>query len=156
MTKLIPNNEILTKSDFFPCDIFKSDIIPFLIKKNIKVFRWLTKSKFRSLWLWEIRQSQTFIHGTCSNLTSSFIGCEILNYFNDGFYYWHLSISLQSQHKQVKWNQMKRDICKSDITFPHLQISTLNDFWNFWNLDTVYVKNDNSSEGKCPSFNFIL
>ena len=47
MTKLIPNNEILTKSDFFPSDIFKSDIIPFHIKKKtLKYFNDLQNRNF--------------------------------------------------------------------------------------------------------------
>ena len=33
MTKVNPNNGNQTKLDIFPCDIFKSDAISFLIKK---------------------------------------------------------------------------------------------------------------------------
>ena len=38
MTKMNPNNGNETKSDSFPWDIFKSDIMYF-IRKNIKVFQ---------------------------------------------------------------------------------------------------------------------
>ena len=33
MTEVTPNNGNETKSDIFPCDIFKSDAISFFIKK---------------------------------------------------------------------------------------------------------------------------
>ena len=73
----------------------------------------------------EMEQDQTFLHGTYSNLTSFFIGHNILKYFND-FYDWHLSISSQKKkHKQVKRNKNTRDMCKSDNIFPYLQRSTL-------------------------------
>ena len=45
----------------------------------------------------EMKQNQTFVHGTYSNLTSFFIGCKVLKYFND-FYDWHFSFSLQINH----------------------------------------------------------
>ena len=38
MTKVNPNNGNETKSDIFPCDIFKYDTISFL-SKNVKVFQ---------------------------------------------------------------------------------------------------------------------
>ena len=31
----------------------------------------------------------------------------------------------KGEHKQVKWNKIKRDICKSGGIFPYLQSSTL-------------------------------
>ena len=45
ITKVNPNNRSKTKSDIFPLDIFKSEIISF-ISKHIKVFQWLSKLKF--------------------------------------------------------------------------------------------------------------
>ena len=53
----------------------------------------------------EMKQNQTFFHGTYSNLTSFFIGGKILKYFND-FYNWHFPILLQkwAQTSKVKWN----------------------------------------------------
>ena len=42
----------------------------------------------------EMKQNQTFFHGTYLNLTSFFIGRKILKYLND-FYNKHFSISLQ-------------------------------------------------------------
>ena len=47
MNKVNPNNGNEAKSDIFPWDIFKSDTISFL-SKNIKIFQWLSKSKFLS------------------------------------------------------------------------------------------------------------
>ena len=50
MTKVDPNNGNKTKLDIFPWDIFKlfkSDVISSSLKK-IKVFQWLSKSKFLS------------------------------------------------------------------------------------------------------------
>ena len=59
----------------------------------------------------EMKQNQTFFHGTYLNLISFLIDPKILKYFND-FHNWQLAISLQ------KWAQtkikIKRDICKSD------------------------------------------
>ena len=37
MTNVNPNNENETKSDIFPCNIFKSDTIFFLIKKYLSI-----------------------------------------------------------------------------------------------------------------------
>ena len=31
----------------------------------------------------------------------------------------------ESEHKQVKWNKIKQNMCKSDIVFPYLQSNTL-------------------------------
>ena len=44
----------------------------------------------------EMKQNQTFFHGTYLNLTSFFIGRKILKYLND-FYNKHFSISLQKR-----------------------------------------------------------
>ena len=55
----------------------------------------------------EMKQNQTFFHGKYSNLTSFFLGCKILKYFND-FYNCHLSVSLQ------KWAQTKKSELKSN------------------------------------------
>ena len=94
MTAINPSNENEAKSDVFPWDIFKSDVISFL-SKNIKVSQSLSKSQLISFMIkvkpsqTEKKQSQTFVRGTNSNLTSFFISHKILKYFND-FYYWHL------------------------------------------------------------------
>ena len=47
MTKVNPNNGNETKSDIFPWEIFKSDVIYFFIKE-IKIFQRLSKSIFLS------------------------------------------------------------------------------------------------------------
>ena len=41
MTKVNTNNGNEGKSDIYPWDIFKSDVISFL-SKNVKVFQWLS------------------------------------------------------------------------------------------------------------------
>ena len=61
-----------------------------------------------------------FFHETNSNLTSFFTGCKILKYLNDVLNR-HLSISLQKWNKEVKWNKIKQDMCKSGSIFPKLQ-----------------------------------
>ena len=43
-----PNSKNETKSDIFQPDMFKSEAISFFLPKNIKVFQWLTRSKFFS------------------------------------------------------------------------------------------------------------
>ena len=48
-----------------------------------------------NLLMLEMKQNQIFFYGTYSNLTSRFIGRNILKYFNE-FYNWHLSIPLQN------------------------------------------------------------
>ena len=42
MTKVNQNNGNDTKSDIFPWNIFKSDVIYFFIEKQIKVFHWFS------------------------------------------------------------------------------------------------------------------
>ena len=97
-TNLNTNNGNEAKSDIFPWDIFKSDNISFL-PKNIKVFPWLSKSKFLSF-MTKLNpkngneQNQIFFHGAYSNLTLFFIGCKIRKYLND-FYRGSFSTSLQ-------------------------------------------------------------
>ena len=46
----------------------------------------------------------------------------------------------KSGHKQLKWNKITRDMCKSDSIFPYLRSCALfNDIWNLF-LDKVYQK----------------
>ena len=61
----------------------------FSFDENIKVFQWISKSKFLNF-LFEAylnnenkTKSDKFLHRTCSNLTSFFISPKTLNYFND-------------------------------------------------------------------------
>ena len=49
----------------------------------------------------EPKQNQTFFHRTYLNMTSFFIGHNILKSFND-FYNWHLSVSLQKRPQASK------------------------------------------------------
>ena len=105
MTNVNPDNGNETKSNIFPLDIFKSDVIHSFIKK-IKVFEWFSKSKFLSF-MTEVNpnnENETksdIFHGTYSNLTSFFIGRQKLKYFNDVFN-WHPSISLQKWTQTIK------------------------------------------------------
>ena len=101
------------------------------LSKNIKVFQWLSKSEFLSFVTKvnpnnenENETNQTFFHETYSNLTSFFISHKIPKCFND-FFNWHFSISLQKWAQTIKWNKIKRGICKSDSIFPYLQSSAL-------------------------------
>ena len=67
----------------------------------------------------EMKQDETFFHGTHSNLTLFFIGRKILKYFNDsmiGTFQFHC----KSGHKQVKLSKISQDLCKSDCVFPYL------------------------------------
>ena len=110
MTKVSLSNGNETKSDIFPWNIFKSDGISFL-SKHIKVFQWLSKSKFFNCMTKvnpnngnEIKPD-IFPMDVLSRSDTIFIVCKILKYFND-FYNWHCSISLQkwTQSNKVKWN----------------------------------------------------
>ena len=104
----------------------KSDVISFL-SKILKNFNDFQNQNF--LWLkWtqtiEMKQNQTFFYETFSNLMSFFLGCKILYYFND----FHKLFLLQQQRKtrkQVKWNRIKQDTCKSDSIFLYFEIITL-------------------------------
>ena len=73
--------------------------------QKISVFQSLSKPNFLSF-IAKVNPSNEnetksdIFHGTYSNLKYFFIGCKILKYLND-FFYWHLSISLQN------WAQKK-------------------------------------------------
>ena len=105
MTNVNPDNGNETKSNIFPLDIFKSDVIHSFIKK-IKVFEWFSKSKFLSF-MTEVNpnnENETksdIFHGTYSNLTSFYIGHKMLKYFKD-FYSWNFSILLQKRPQTGK------------------------------------------------------
>ena len=76
---------------------------------------------------WKLNKIRHF--STHSNLMFFFRGRKILKYLNK-CYDWHFSISLYKWllyiiHKQVTWNKITRDMCKSDSIIPYLQISTL-------------------------------
>ena len=89
MTKVSPNNGNEAKSDIFPWEF--SNLTPCLFYLFCLCWlQWVQRM--------EMKQNQTYFHGTYSNLTSFLIGHKILKYFNR-FYSWHLFISLQ------KWAQ---------------------------------------------------
>ena len=78
-----PNNVNKTKSDTFPWDKLKSDTKSFFIKKCFNDFQ---NRNFSVLWLkWtqtmEMKQNQTFFHGTCSHLTPYLSLSKIIDIF---------------------------------------------------------------------------
>ena len=83
-------------------------LLVFFNKKKLKYFHDFQNQSFSVLWLmWtqtlEMKQKETFFHGTNSNLTSFFFNCKILKQFNY-FHKWHYSVSLQ---KWVKASKLK-------------------------------------------------
>ena len=91
------------------------------IKKYFKYFNDFQNRNFENLWLkWTrtmaMKPNQTFLHRIYSNLTSFLIGLKILKHSNDFF---------MISTFQVKWNKIKRDMCKSDCIFPCLQNTTV-------------------------------
>ena len=76
MTKVNPNNGNETKTDFFPWNIFRSDII-FFLSKIIKIFNDFQNQNFSALWLkrnqtMEIKQGAIFFSGTGSDVMQFF------------------------------------------------------------------------------------
>ena len=55
----------------------------------------------------------------------------------------------KNERKQVKWNEIKRDMCKSSSIFPYFQLGTL-----FGTLSQNWIIT--VAKEKSPSFNFIL
>ena len=81
-----PNNVNKTKSGIFPWDKLKSDTKSFFIKKMLKHFNDFQNRNFSVLWLkWtqtmEMKQNQTFFHGTYSHLTPYLSLSKIINIF---------------------------------------------------------------------------
>ena len=116
----------------FWCHIFYQKIKYFNDFQN-KIFSWLKWTQAMPM-----KQNKTFFHEKFSYLTSFLIGLKIIKCFND-FYNWHFC---KNEPKQVKWNEIKLDICKSDSIFPYLKAVHYSiDFWNVF-LDKVYLKNE--------------
>ena len=121
MTKVKPNNGNETKSHIFPWDIFKSDTISPFYQNILKYFNNFQNRNFSILWLKQtqimgMKQNHTILHGTYSNLT----------FFSLVVKYWNISMTIiigtfqshyKSEHNQVKWNKITRDMCKSDSIF---------------------------------------
>ena len=126
MTKMNVNNRRERKLDIFPWEIFKSDTISFL-SKHIRVFQWLSKSKFVSFMTkvnpdnWNETKSDIFSWDIISNLTTFFIGLKTLKYFND-FIFGIFQFHCKSENKLVNWNEIKGDMCKSDSTLPFYNV----------------------------------
>ena len=164
VTKVNPNNGNETKSGIFPLDVLKSDSISFL-SKSIKIFQWPSKSKFVSfmtkvnlndrnetksdIFPWnifnshaitqtmEMKQYQTFFHGTYSNLTSFFIGYKILR-ISMTFIISIFQFVSTNSWKEMKWKEICANL--TVLFFIHNVLLYLNDFWNLF-FDKVYFKN---------------
>ena len=62
----------------------------------------------------EMKQTETFFHGTYSNLSNI-----SMTFLTDIFQF-----HCKNEHKQVKSNKIKQSICKSDSIFSCLQSRT--------------------------------
>ena len=134
-----PKNENETKTDIFLRDIFKLDSY----QTKLKYFSYFQNQNFSNLWLkWtqtiEIKQNQTVFHGIYSNLVLLFIGRKMLKY-SMTFIIGTFQSQCKSEHNQIKWNKITRDMCKTDsIFFIYKIVHHLNDFWNLF-LDKIYL-----------------
>ena len=119
----------------------------FFYQKILKYFNDFQNRNFSVLPLkytqtMEMKQNQTFFHGSYSNLTLFFVGHKLLKYFND-FYNWHLSISLQRWTQTGNVKMKLYGVCANLTVFflIYNEVYYLNDFWNLF-LDKVYLKNE--------------
>ena len=142
MTKVKPNNEKETKSDIFPRDIFKSDTISFFIKKILKYFNDFQNQNFSVLWLkWtqtmEMKQNQTFFHGTYSNLTPYLFllkNIKIFQWLSKSKFLSFMTKVNPNNGIETKSDIFPWNIIKSDIFFIGRKIlKYFNDFYN-WNF----------------------
>ena len=130
MTKLNPINGNETKSDILLWDIFKSDT--FFYQKILKYFNDFQNRNSSNLWLkWtqtmEMKENQTFFKGTYSNLALFSLVVKCYN-ISMTFMIYTFQSHCKSEHNQVKWNKITRDMGKSDRIFFiifYLQSSTL-------------------------------
>ena len=121
-TKFKPNQKLFDRT-------YSNLTSIFLLKKVLKYLNNFLNRNFSVLWLkWtqtiEMKQNQTFFHRTYSNLISIFIGSKILKFsmtFIIDIFQCHCKI----YRKEVKWNKIKQDMCKSDSIFPNLQSITV-------------------------------
>ena len=130
------------------------------ILKYIRVFQWLSKSKVLSF-----MTKANPNNGNETKVDISMWHIQIWHYFSLALKYWNISMAFvigsfqfysKSEHKQVKWNKITWEICKSDSIFPYLQSSTLfNLLLKFisWSLSKKWMIT--FTKENCPSFNFI-
>ena len=111
---------------------------------KIKISQFLTKAKPNNgnetksdIFSWDIFKSNIF-HWP-----------QNIKYFND-FYHDIFQFYCKCEHKQIKWNEIKQDMCKCDSIFPYLQRHTLFKWLMKFNflIRLISKMNDNSSEGK--------
>ena len=71
------------------------------------------------------------------------------------FIIWHYNwqFHCKSEHKQVKWDEIKQNMCKFDSIFRCLQLSTLFKFISWQGLSQKWMIT--APKEKSPSFNFI-
>ena len=78
----------------------------YFLSKKLKYFHDFQNRNFSVLWLkWteamEMKHSQTFFQGKYSNVTSFFIGCKMVTYFNN----FPISSQKWAQINKMKWNE---------------------------------------------------
>ena len=99
----VSNNGSESKSNIFPWCTFKSDDISFFYRKTLKHFNDFQNWNFKMETM-EMKQNQTFSHGTYSNLTAFLTRRKVLIFFNDS-YYQDFSISIYQDFSFQKWAQ---------------------------------------------------
>ena len=133
MTKMNATMEIKKKSDISPRDIFKSDTRFFLIKKYFNEFKNRNSSVLWLKWTQAIKWNKIrhyfWLVAKYGNILMNFI------IFTFQFH-------CKSEHKQVKWNKIIRDMCKCHSIFLiYKVVHYLNDFLNLF-LDNISLKNE--------------
>ena len=138
ITKLKPNQTLL--------DSTYSNLTSFLSKKYWSISKSFPNLNFSVFWLkWtqtmKVKQNETFFHETYSNLTLFLIHCKTLKHFKE-FCNWHRSIS-QQKGAQVKWNEIRWNMCKTDSICPFLQSITVFQwhlkFISWWVLSQTWM-----------------
>ena len=153
--KILLKQRSLNQSRHCLTGIIQISIIFFDQKILIKYFNDFDNKNLSVLWLkWtqtmKIKKNQTSFHGSYLNLTSFFIGRKVLKCFND----WNFSIHYKSEHKQINWNKIKGNMCKSDSIVPYLQSRTLFK-WLYFLITFNSKMNNNSSRRKIFSVYLI-
>ena len=124
-----------------------SNLTLFFCSKILQYFGDFQNQTFSVLWL-------KWTQATKWNKISHFFmrHIQIWNYFSLVAKYWNILMTFiiaifqfhyKMEHKQVKWDKIKRVICKSErgMFIIYKVVDYLNDFWNLF-LDKVYLKNE--------------
>ena len=155
MTKVNPSNGNETKSDIFQWDIFKYNHISFY-RKILKYFNYFQNQNFSVLWLketqaMEMKQNQTFFHGTYSNLTPYLFllkNIKIFQWLSKSKFLSFMTKVNPNNGNETKSDIFPRDIFKSDIIFiGHKILKYFNDFYN-WHFSISMQKLVQSSKVK--------